>query len=107
MIVNLTPHAITVVRPGAELGEIFKPDGSVARVTATRELSRTVDGIPVFRSTYGKVEGLPGEVPGTYWLVSAMVRQAVPHRRDVLSPGELIRDDKGQPTGCRGLEGNQ
>jgi hypothetical protein len=34
------------------------------------------------------------------------VRESVPSRKDVVSPGELIRDAKGNPVGCKGFEMN-
>lgn len=38
-----------------------------------------------------------------YIITSMVVRTANPRRIDLLSPGELIRDDNGQPIGCRGF----
>jgi hypothetical protein len=104
MLVNLTPHDITIV---SENSPVSVPrDGTVARVSVTRELVAFVDGVPVYRSVYGPVVGLPGPAEGVAFVVSAMVRLAVPHRKDVFSPGELVRGADGQPVGCRGLEGN-
>lgn len=53
-----------------------------------------------------RLEELPAEEAGVALVVSALVRLAVPHRRDVFSPGELVRGTDGQPVGCRGLEGS-
>ena len=121
-IQNLTPHAVRIFAADGKTELLtVPPSGAVARVAVTRQETGVVPiemdadrlmardplaGIPVFVGTYGQVTGLPEPVNGTVYIVSAMVRQAVPRRRDVLSPGELIRDDKGQPVGCRGLEAN-
>jgi hypothetical protein len=43
----------------------------------------------------------------TRYIVSAMVRVAVPLRMDVFSPADFVRDEKGTIIGCRALEGNQ
>lgn len=43
---------------------------------------------------------------GIYLLVSAMVREALPLRKDLVSPGQLLRDDDGNVIGCLGLVGN-
>jgi hypothetical protein len=104
-IINLTPHDIVIM---GENGEkiILSKDGTVARVTVNRKATESVNGIPIFTESYGDVVGLPNESEGVYWIVSALVRQAVPWRQDVLSPGELIRDEKGQPIGCKGVTGN-
>mgnify|MGYP001598752857 FL=1 len=63
-------------------------------------------GIPLFVTVGGDVTGLPEPVAGTIYIVSLLVRQAVPHRLDVLSPGQLVRDSAGQPVGCIGLDAN-
>ncbi len=95
-ILNLTPHAITLRRSdGSEV--VFPPSGTVARVTTREVVKGEVDGVPVVRTEYGAVEGLPEE--GTPCLVSAIVRMAVPGRRGVYSPDTgptAIRDERGQ-----------
>ena len=122
LLKNLTPHSISVfAADGKTLLVTVPPSGVIARVTVSRVETGVVPiepdaaailrhdplaGIPVYVGTYGAVTGLPAPDLGTVYIVSAMVRQAVQTRRDVLSPGELIRDAAGQPLGCRGLEAN-
>lgn len=102
---NLTPHEIVVRdESGAEVLRIA-PSGQIARVTQTRELVGHLAGVPVYTSAFGEVVGLPEPDGETALIVSALVRLAVPTRIDVYSPGTLVRDDKGQPIGCLGLEG--
>lgn len=115
-IINLTPHVINVVHTHGQPALAITPDGSVSRVaTSSQQVGvATVGGtdtepgvsIPIFRVRRGAVVGLPSPVPGVLWLTSALVREAVPNREDVVSPGELVRDDKGQPVGCLGLTQN-
>ena len=102
-LVNLTPHAIVVVGDGAIT---VPPSGTVARVAATTAEVRRVNGIPCLAVSYGDVQGLPEASEGTMYIVSGLVRAAVPHRIDVASPGELVRDSEGKPLGCRGLAVN-
>lgn len=102
-IVNLTPHAISVVGDGACT---LPPSGQVARVSSTTAEVRRVNGIPCYAVSYGEVQGLPEAEEDTLYVVSALVRAAVPHRTDVASPGELVRDNDGKPIGCRGLAVN-
>ncbi len=109
-IINLTPHAVRIYRAdGVEL-TVIPPSGRVARISVARKLLRRIEAygveVPVYAPTYSKLEGLPDRVPGTYYLVSALLRQALLYRLDLLSPGELIRDAAGQPKGCIGLDGN-
>ncbi len=103
MFINLTPHAINLYFPNGESVTI-PPSGTVARA---KEITTVVGtGVPgsirVVSITYGEVEGVP-EFDGNTYLVSALVRAALPRRFDVLSPGELVRDEKGAVVGCRAL----
>ncbi len=96
--VNLTPHAVTVVG-----GPTLPPSGQVARCSQTSTPAGEHGGVALSRVVFGAVEGLPEPEPGVVFVVSALVRAAVPGRSDVASPGELVRNEAGQPVGCRGL----
>ena len=97
MIKNLTPHLVTVT------GTALPPSGQIARCNEVSTPAGEVDGLPVVRKTYGSVDGLPAAENGTWLIVSAMVRLALPDRSDLLSPGDLIRDAAGNITGCKNL----
>ena len=99
--VNLTPHALTIHGEGVTLS--LPASGTVARCATVSERATTLNGIPLARTAYGEVVGLPEPAEDTIYVVSALVRSAVPTRADVASPGELVRGPNGQPTGCRGL----
>ena len=103
-VTNLTPHAVRIIRAGGDL--VIPPSGAVARVAVTTTPAGEIAGIPVVTGTYGPVTGLPEATEGAAFLVSALVRTAVPARRDVFSPADLVRDDKGTIVGARALEGN-
>lgn len=121
-MVNLTPHAVRIFDADGKTELVtVPPSGTVARVAVTRQETGVVPiewdaerllardliaGIPVFVGIYGEVENLPSPSTGTIYISSAMVRESVPTRRDVMSPGELIRDVKGNPIGCKGLDVN-
>lgn len=108
-IINLTPHAVVIYdNDGKTILATVQPSGEVARVSMTRQQVGHVTGtdIPIFISASGDVTGVPDPQAGKIYLVSALVRLALKGRRDVLSPGELIRNEAGQPVGCRGLEAN-
>lgn len=106
---NFTPHDVNLV---TDADVLTLPSEGVARVSMSNEdrgtltLSNGAD-FPLSVSTLGEVTGLPEEVPGTYLLVSGMVRAACPTRMDLLSPGELVRDDKGRVQGCTSLFCNE
>jgi hypothetical protein len=98
-LINLTPHAINETTTGAT----FAPSGTVARVSTTLTPAGEVAGIPLFSRAFGEVVDLPAPVEGVLLIVSALVADASPDRLDLVSPGELVRDDKGQPVGCKGF----
>ena len=103
-IINATPHSVTDV----ETGTAYPASGITVRVrevctTLPDELQR-IPGVTLREHTLlSEVEGLPDEKEGVFYIVSMLVRQACPGRRDLISPGELVRDDSGQITGCRGF----
>lgn len=95
--INLTPHPVTVA------GRTFQPDGTVARVTVSSDFIGEIDGIPIVANTYGEVIGLPAERRENIFIVSRMVKDRVPSRKDCLVPEGLVRDGEGNITGCRAL----
>jgi len=104
-IINLTPHTLNVHTHGEVLN--IPASGSLARVASEYfKLKYTADyGVDLFTCVYGEVEGLPPYRPSsnTLYVVSGIVKSAVPNRPDVVSPGQLIRDENGKPVGCKGL----
>lgn len=111
-ILNLTPHEVCFVGAADDGGDIvIPPSGVVARVgQKSRPFGRVYlsnGDIPVVLSEYGQVTGLPDNDGETSFVVSAMVRLAVPNRWDVYSPADFVRDANGEIVGCKALEGNQ
>ena len=101
-LVNLTPHAITLLEAGCDY-RVLAPSGQVARCSTSSVQVGVFDDVPLFRTVGGAVTGLPDPQSDTMYIVSALVRLAVPDRTDVASPGELVRNADGQPIGCHGL----
>ena len=101
-IINLTPHVINYDDGETKL---TIPSSGEARCAVTREPVVSYD-IKLTRSVYGAVTGLPAPESGTKYIVSLLVRQACPHRTDICSPGELIRNAAGQVTGCKSFDVN-
>lgn len=106
-LVNLTPHDINVVTDRG-LHTIPK-SGKVARVAQVSTMCDIMDdtGIVLLVQELQDVVDLPTQRPDTLLVVSAMVRTALPGRLDLVSPGDLIRDDTGNPVGCKGLITNR
>lgn len=92
--INLTPHAIRL-----NDGTMFEPSGVVARVSADLQAVEPVGGVQLFRQTFGDVEGLPEQMPGTMYIVSALVLAAIDNRLDCVAPAtgskETVRNEAG------------
>jgi hypothetical protein len=127
-IKNLTPHPITICNDAGEVIRTFQPEGLVRLKASTVNVGK-IDGVNVTKTVFGEPEGLPeadvifpycdnchscnptnckngnGNVTeiGTYFIVSQLVKSALPERKDLLVPAEVIRDDKGQIIGCKSL----
>ena len=123
-VVNLTPHAVNVIAKDGDIVTTIAPSGAIARVSVAETAAGAITvpvtaeaystageiwscDIPTITSAYGDVMGLPDPAKGVFFIVSAMVRLAVPHRQDVVSPAGLVRDDEGKVIGCRQFERNR
>jgi hypothetical protein len=104
-IINLCKHNINL-----DCGAVIPSSGVEARVAVKAVPVDTVviDGkeVCIYENEYGEVVGLPEPVIGVWYVVSGQVRTALPHRLDLYSPGDLVRDEKGVVIGCRGLVRN-
>lgn len=103
---NMTPHQINLcVSDGSEV--ILEPCGVLPRVATELEDIRPVEvgtgHVPVSIASLGQVTNLPEPISGTVLIVSRMVAEAVPSRRDLMFPLDLIRDSRGRVIGCSRL----
>lgn len=108
-IINLTAHAINVI-----LGEneITYPSQGLARVKTEEKEVGKINGIPIVKTAYTTVEGLPDQQENTVYLVSTLVLQALKangiDRTDCLAPNTgmsgAIRDDQGRIVGVKGFQ---
>lgn len=98
-IINLTPHTVTVLRGDTAIE--YPPSGAVARCATQRTVIGSLNGIPINQTEFGEVSGLPEPAPGVYYIVSALVAQALPQRDDLLIPDDVVRDEAGRIIGCR------
>jgi len=100
-IVNTTPHKVVNSLTGVTYPA--PAEGTpIPRVSSTNV--EVLEGF--FQATFGEVENLPPQTAGTLYIVSALVRSALPERGDLISPGEQIRDEKGVPVACKGFNIN-
>lgn len=106
---NFTPHDLVVYNADrtevvltvpSEKGEDGKP--TFIRVAQEYKNAGSVNGIPVAQSSFGAVTGLPEPQDNVYLIVSLMVAQACPERKDLLVPDTnagAVRSDAGQIIG--------
>ncbi len=87
---NYTPHRIVLNN-----GDSY-PSVGVARVSSTHT-EPNEHGIATVR--FGEVENLPAPAEGVYYIVSALVRAALPEREDLVAPAtghpDTVRNDRG------------
>lgn len=105
-IINLTPHPINFLDASNRV-ILTVPSSGLARAAQRRENIGTIDAdgvtLPVTRSAFGAVEGLPAAQDDTIYVVSALTAQAVPKRDDVFIVDDSVRDENGRIIGVRGL----
>jgi hypothetical protein len=97
MFINLTPHVIHL--PTCSIA----PSGQLARCTEVTSPTGIFEGVTLVRRSYGAVTGLPDPQPDVLYIVSMLVRVACSERRDLASPGDLVRDNDGNIIGTSNL----
>jgi len=102
-IINMTPHIINMADENGNISKIFKPSGNLIKLSVKTERINIINGIPISKTVFGEPEGLPKEQPRVFYIVSQLVKNALPERKDLLVPSEVVRDDKGQIIGYRSL----
>ena len=104
-LVNFTPHRVTLF--GTDGNFSLEPEPTTPRCDITRTSTGTVifDGvtIPITESIIGEAPVLQDAVPGRILIVSRIVAESRPDRRDLVFPDDLTRDETGAVNGCRAL----
>ena len=108
MLVNLTPHAITIEKMDGSTITV-EPNGACVRVSTRTLKAADRDGIQIYTSELGDVTGLPEPQDGTLYLVSRMVFDALEghltwnNRVACPNTGAATRDEKGYIVSVKGL----
>jgi len=108
---NLTPHEVVILDNKDNIIAKIPPSGIIARVESKEELISVINGIPVYKVSYGNIQGLPEPEPNTVFIVSTLILAALKEkgleRKDVVAPNTnptpngAVRDGKGQIIGVR------
>ena len=117
MVINCTHHDVCIYgatscmlqdgRPyireeGEEYPEplrVYPAAKEPARVILEHKLVGAVDGILIYRWFTEDIVNLPEPKPGTYYIVSKMLAQACPERKDLIFPGTVVRNADGHIVG--------
>ena len=115
MIINCTPHNINIYNTADCCmlnGSLYLREGDPeplcvypaakkpARAIYVQKPVGTVDGYQIYRWTPDEIFNLPEPEPGTYYIVSKMLAQACPERKDLIFPGTVVRNESGDVVGC-------
>lgn len=98
-IINYTPHQVDIIG-----GVSYPSQGSVRLSTFRKNVGILPDGTPLTKTEYGAAEGLPEPQKDVMYIVSSLVKTALPDRKDLLAPADLIRDKNGRVIGCKSLD---
>ena len=100
----MTPHPVTILDVDKKtVLRTIESSGLIRLQSYTVSAGFTVDGCRITRTEFGKPEGLPDEKLGINYIVSQLVKSALPNRSDLLVPAEVVRDEKGNIIGCCSL----
>lgn len=108
-ILNMTPHTVSIYssrEDGAEATLVI-PSCAQQGIPVPRCSQRdiqvdSINGVPVFETTFGEVVDLPEMQEGVVLIVSRIVFNAA-HRPDLVTPGPAIRNSEGVIVGSLGL----
>ena len=119
MVINCTPHDVDIYitsdcllnvgrlylheKADMEYPEplrVYPAAKEPARMHFVQRDPGTADGILVYCwASYG-ITGLPEPKPDTYYIVSKILAQACPERKDLIFPGTVVRNGSGDVVGC-------
>lgn len=102
-LVNLCPHPVKIVTPRGVLD--LPQAGPPARLLYLDDEEEIFDFGLLKRTKFTAVE-LPDPQPDTLFVVSTLVRIAHPHRMDLVSPYDLIKDEDDRTYACLALMAN-
>jgi hypothetical protein len=101
-IINTTPHPVNLILDGKEI--VFQPEFPVrvkSETISSGNISWHGQEIPLTRTLFGHVEGLPEFKEDVLYIVSQLIKDRLQDRKDLLVPSEIVRNDKGHIIGCK------
>lgn len=104
-IVNLIPHEVNILDSSARVIKTFAAASlnECVSVKYKKRVFESIDTFPIFNYEVASVVNLPDPVPNTYFIVSSLVAEALPHRNDLLVVAGVVRERSGRVVGCTHL----
>lgn len=103
-LANYTPHLDLTYRPDGGDAVVLPQLGNARCTEEYLPAGGFPEGdLPLTLMRYGEVTGLPDPQPGTVFVVSQLVVNALPERTDLAFPAGLVRDGEGTIIGFRYL----
>lgn len=103
-LINMTPHPVNIVdREGMNLLTIPFSGNLIRLSSTTVDTGIRINDVVVTATKFGEPEGLPEFSEGKFYIVSQLVKSALPQRKDLLVPAEVQRDNTGNIIGCLSL----
>ena len=103
MFVNMTPHAINLLTTEGENIATIEPSGLTIRLDEEWSPIGTFDieghSVDLMHCEYSS-GSIPSSEEGTIFIVSAMVANNYPERKDFVMVAKTVRDDNGRIIGC-------
>ena len=103
-IINKVPHPVNILDEEGRIIKMFPKSMGMARLQQKTVRVGFIGEVPLSRTTFGPPTDLPLQSQGTFFIVSHLVKSALPHRTDLLVPSELVKDSSGQIMGCLSLD---
>jgi len=103
-IINKTPHSVYILNDDGTVLRVFPKSNGMIRVKESITYLNDIDGIPISSTRWGKTSDVPDYVEGVFYIVSQLVKNAMPRRKDFLTPKGAVRDNKGTVVGCTHLD---
>lgn len=101
---NYTPHDVDIVDADGQVILTVPREAEPIRLAEAHEDAGSHAGVPIVGVTYGgAATALPPQEEGTMLIVSMVTAMALRHRRDLVYPVDLVRDDAGNIIGSRKL----
>jgi hypothetical protein len=103
-LINMTPHPINILDNFKY--NLFTIPASGNQIRLTVSIVNTgvkVNDVTITSTKFGEPIGLPDYQVDVFYIVSQLVKTALPNRTDLLVPAEVQRDEKGAIIGCLSL----